>query len=191
MKIWDPKVNQEVTTWQNMDKIQFVLYQVGIFIHQKELVGQCSVILRTWGPKVKGQVHHMTKCGQNISFWSVTLFICTRCQVLSMEKIYGAVWAGHIESTCRWRHPIEFYLVFIWKYSPFIILAKLTYFRFVHTNMDAQPEGYHALMNHPILQKWVFWTKVHMLHSNLNVEKMLYQKCQGPRVPWCMKHWLA
>ena len=32
------------------------MYQAGIFINQKDLLGQCCAFLKILGPKVKGQV---------------------------------------------------------------------------------------------------------------------------------------
>ena len=31
------------------------------FCQSKNLLGQCWAFLKIWGPKLKGQVHHMTK----------------------------------------------------------------------------------------------------------------------------------
>ena len=78
-------------------KIQFwshnfiPLYQTESSFKKKRLVGAVLSISKKSGPKIKGQVHHMTKYGQNYSFGSLTPFICVRWQLLSMEKAFGAL----------------------------------------------------------------------------------------------------
>ena len=41
---------------------------------EKDLLGQCQVVLKIWGPNIKGLDHHMTKYGQKCSFGATTLF---------------------------------------------------------------------------------------------------------------------
>ena len=66
-------------------------WAVGTFVNQKDLLGQCWAYLKIWGPKVKGQVYHMTKYVQSYSLESITAFRCTRCNFCQWKKLTGAV----------------------------------------------------------------------------------------------------
>ena len=57
-----------------------LMCQVGVFVNQKDLLGQCKAFLKILGSKVKGQVHHMTKYGWNYSFGYIAGFRCASWQ---------------------------------------------------------------------------------------------------------------
>ena len=65
------------------------MYQLGTFIHQKDLLGQCRAFLKIWGSKVKGQVHQMTKYGQNYSFDSITPFSVSDGNFANGKDLFG------------------------------------------------------------------------------------------------------